>query len=712
MNKKIFKIVLCLCLSLVMLITPIATSAASPYEAYTNQDTEDGKRVTIYSRDVYKAVKKLTAESLGIDDLSGITDVFAAENGKIYVLCGDQSRLFVLDKEYNFEKEIKFYDPEIEFEYDYTGAKGIFVDKNENLYLADTLNGKIVIANPEGVVEQKLGTPVSDVIPEGFFFQPTKVIKDDQGYMYVLSLGCYYGILLYSDKQEFLGYYGANEVESTVLDTLENIWQLLTSNDTKRSKQIKKLPYTTVDIVMDKEGYIYTCTGKEEVSQTVSTGQIRKISPGGSNILYSRLLDGTAESSSALNFLESKIIRRSGTVRTQNIVSLDVSDNDYIYALDAMYEKIYVYDRDCNLVTVFGGGTGEGKQLGTFSVSNSIVVNGNDVLVADEETLSITLFKLTEFGETLFKAQNLYFDSYYSEAKPYWEKVLKMDGNNRLAYRGLAKAYYYEGDTKTAIKYAKLGLDYEIYDTVHQERVKQFTKENFTWIFFGIIILVAALAFIIIKIRKREEPLIKSIKWHTFTSCFVHPFQAFNDVKYKHYGSMRIAIGTNIFFFLSVVLKNTACGFLFNKTNAQNYSILFTIAQTVGIIVLWSLANWAICSVMEGKGKLKDIYIVSSYAMVPLALYNFVYLVLSYILTLDSINIIVGLEIAIYVFVFYILAIGIMAVHEYNFPKFILTAIVALLIMILIVFIGFMVVILLQQFWNFIYSIFMEVMYR
>ena len=53
-----------------------------------------------------------------------------------------------------------------------------------------------------------------------------------------------------------------------------------------------------------------------------------------------------------------------------------------------------------------------------------------------------------------------------------------------------------------------------------------------------------------------------------------------------------------------------------------------------------------------------------------------------------------------------------MAIHEYDFPKFLLTSVVTCLLIFLVVFIGFILVILLQQFGNFLYSLFMEVVYR
>ena len=710
MNKRFIKIVVCMCMSLIIALTPLLSLAESPNKTYTHQVGVDGNKKTVYSRDIYSASENINASTLNTQKLTGITDIFCTDEGNIYLLCGDDSRLVLLDKDYKFVKNIEIHDGEGK-KCKYKGAKGIFVNKKGEIYIADTNNSRIIIANSDGLITRELESPKSDIIPDDFFFQPTKVLEDDQGYLYVLSLGCYYGLLLYSDKYEFLGFYGANEVETTILSTIANIWEVLTSNDEKKSKQIKVLPYTNVDVVFDSEGYVYTCTGRGK-TDSVETGQIKKMSPGGTNILYSRSLDGTASSSSSFNFLESKIIRRGGNNRVQNIVSIEVGDSGHIYALDATYGKIYVYDEDCMLVSVLGGGVGKGNKLGTFVDATALTVKGTDVLVADAGTGLITVFKLTDFGKTLFKAQGLYFDSKYSEAKGLWEEILAQDGNCRFAYSGLAKAYYAEGDNEKALKYAKLGLDYDIYDSLHQENIDNFIRKYFVLIFVLAVLIIALVAFILIKIRKREKSMIKNDKLRCFASVLVHPFQAFDDVKYKGIGSLRIATVMTLLFFLTETLRDISCGFLFNKSDVGSYNVLFTIARTIGLIALWSVANWAICSVMEGKGKLKEIYIVTAYALLPVVIYNALYVIISHFITLEGMDMLVGLQAVILVYVFFVLSVGIMAIHEYNFPRFLVTSVFAILIMILIVFIGFMVVILVQQFWNFIYSLFMEAMYR
>ncbi len=711
MKKRFMKMVICFCIGFAVLISSFNVSAVeSVVEPYVNQTDVDGSTETVYSRDVYEATWQITASSLGIEGLQGITDIFCDEDGYTYILNGKNSQILMLNQEYEFVKELEIYE-EDGSSCDFTGAEGIYLNHEKEIFIADTLNSRILIANSEGIITKCLKTPQADIIPDDFYFQPKRVLEDNEGYFYVLSSGCYYGALLYSSEYEFIGFYGANEVESTILNTLSYLWELLTSNDEKKSRQTQELPYTIIDLAIDEEGYVYTCTGMAEYNHT-GQGQIRKISPGGSNILYYRDFDGSASSSSAHNFLEYDFVTRLNYIRNQNLVAIDVSGCGNIYALDSAYGKIYVYDQDCNLLSVFGSGTGSGTQIGTFKEPVALAVSGNNVLVADAETDSLTLFELTDFGETLLQAQELYFNSNYVEAMPYWEEVLAKDGNNRLAYRGLAKAYYVQDDMEDALKYSKLGMDYATYDDAYQEQLTNFVQNNFIWIFLLLILIIVAFVVFLIKIKKRETPLIRNEKLRCFLSTLLHPFQAFHDVKYKKLGSMKIAIGATVLLLLSAILKNTCCGFLFRRNDAESYNALFTVAQTAGLLILWSVANWAICTIADGKGRLKEVYIVSAYATFPLTVYNLIYLALSYVVGVEGVDAIIGFKMLVMIYAFWLLCVSIMAVHEYNFPKFLWTSVVAVLIMLLAVFVGFVIVILIQQLANFLLSVFMEVVYR
>lgn len=695
-------------LSAVMLLCGVSFSA-SAYDFRHNDEVDDTSS-NINMRSVYMPEKKIKASDLGFDsNFEELNDVYRTDDGDIYLLSAANSQIIVLNSDYTLKRSFKPIEENGE-EYTISGAQGVYVD-SKGIYIADTENSRVLITDENGRVKQIIATPESNLIPKDFLFQPTKVARDKEGYLYILSMGCYYGALLYSPDGDFEGFYGANKVQASALDALSYIWDLLTSNDAKKASSLKKLPYSFVDFCFDSDGYMVNCTGNTD--NAVSSGQISKISPNGSTILFKRTNDGGFTTSASVNFLENKVITREAIVRNQNIVAIDVDDNGYMFALDNQYGLVYLYDRECNMITAFGGGgifyDGE---PGTFIKPTSISVCGDDVLVTDADNYSLTVFSITDYGKALLEAQALHLSGDYDKAKPLWEKVIKKDSSNQLAYRGLAMAAYSQGDYKNAVKFAEKGLDYNAYDLAYQQMFKNAIAKNFIWIFIGVILIVVLL-FLYVKYRKKHKvQLIKNKKIKLFFATAIHPFKVYEELKYKNQFSIVLACVTVCFFYIAKVLEATASGFLFTNVSQSNYNMIYTLAQTIGLVLLWSVVNWLVSSLFSGKGNFKEVFAASSYALTPLIIYKLFRVVLSYILPLSGKGFLDAVYIIVLIYTFYLLSVAMMAVHEYTFTKFLLTSIVTLFGMVLLVFIGFMIVVLLQQFWNFIYAIYMELTFR
>lgn len=684
-----------------MLFSFSAQAAMAP--SYTHWETA-GERLTVPARDMYRPIASYDAGDWGLEDpLEGITDIFCTEDGTTYLLCGGESKLFLLNKDYSLNKEIVVKDADGE-EIDYEGALGIYCE-GDTLYLCDTTNARILLLDLEGNVKDEIGLPESDIIPDEFLFQPTELARDADNNLYVLSEGSYYGALVFDTQLNFTGFYGANTVEYSVLDFFGYVWDMLTMTDAKRERQIRTLPYAFVSMAADSDGYLYTTTSSY-------TGQIKMLSPGGTNILKSRGLGGNAVDSSTYRFVENKVILNYKKYMSQKMAVIDVNEDGYIYALDNLYGLIYIYDSECNLLCAFGGGVEQGEELGMFSAATAMSLNGNQLVIGDSVTNHITVFEMTEYGALVQKAQNMYLDGDYEDALPLWEEVLAMDTNSRLAYRGLAKAYYVTGDFEKSMEYAEIAYDYVTYDQAYRQVRNNMIAENFVLIFIGLVILVALVIVFLIYMKKRQTSLFGNIKARTLMNTFVHPFQTFNDIKYKGYGSLPAAIVIIALFAFSSTLKITGSSFLYRTVDVYNYNSLFTLATTAGLLILWIVANWLACTLMEGKGRMNEIAIVTAYSMIPMIAFNFIYTVLSYALSYEDAAILNGLATVMLIFTGFLLIVAIMTVHEYTFGKFVLSTVITIFFMILIVFVIFMMVIMLQQLFNFINSLYTEVAYR
>lgn len=687
---------------------------AAPTDAYTRVDLYDGTNALHLSREMYHAIKYIDANSLGLDEsLEGISDIFCPGDGKTYVISEVYPKIIVLDADYKLLKQITVRDTdgsEISIE----GAKGVFCDKDGTLYIADTKNFRVIVTDNNGNVIKMMNKPESELIPEDFLYQPTKLAKDSNDYLYILSLGSYYGALMYNPKGEFVGFYGSNTVEANALDTLQYLWEKLTSNETKKRASVKTLPYSFVDFDFDFEDYLVTCTGQTDTKKN-GQGQIRKISYNGTNILFKRTVYGDYASSQDVNYLEDKLLlkeERTGNSVSQNMVSIAVDDDNFIYALDQVNGYIYVYDNESNLLNAFGGGYKQGTQLGTFSNPSVIELNGDNILVADTVNNSITIFSVTEYGKLLKMAQTQYLRGNYDDAEPLWNQVLTYDADNQLAYRGLAMVYYNKGEYKKAMEFAKNAADYSVYDLAHQEVFKKNLADNFVWILLMLFIVIGLIAFAVFKIKKNNIVLLKNPNVKVAFKVMIHPFDSFNDIKYKKMGSMVIVSVVTVLLYISFFLRDVASGFLYSTVDMRNYNSIYTIFKTIGLLVLWCICNWLVCSLASGKGTLKEVFVATSYSLIPLIIYNFIRVIFANFLPLSASGLVSGVDIAIWILTGFLLIVGMMVVHEYDFFKFAWTAVVTFLLMLLVVFLIFVCALMLKQTWVFLKSIYTEMGYR
>lgn len=704
----------CIMLFLVSLILACslvpAVSAAEvnsvPYNTYAYWE-KDEEREAVNIRTVYEAVDKINGYSLGTDSLAAPSDIDCDQKGNLYILDSDNSRILVVNKSLKLIKEIKdikYKDETITF----SGAKGIYLKKDGQIFIADTNGQRVLVLNPDGTLKQIIGLPEAKVIPEDFNYAPIKVLTDSRDYIYVLSSGSYYGALVYSDKGEFLGFYGANSVKGSVLDVFGKLWDRLTQTEAKRASGIQKLPYQFISMDIDDSNFIYTLTGLTDSIWDVGTGQIRRLNPAGNNILK----DKNGDNSDTLNFAdESDYKDDSDHPIMTNFNKLCVDSDGFVYAVDINYGHVFIYDNLCNSFAVFGGGFGSGNQIGTFVRPESIAIHGDMLYVLDSLDLSVTVFKLTDYGKLYKQAQTLTLDGKYTEAVDVWKKVLSEDKNNLLAYRGLSKAALLTEDYDSALKYSKLGFDQNDYAVAFEQKRSEFISNNIWWMLLIAVAVIGAVVWLLLR-KKPETATAKTNDVLFALSSVTHPFETFGRLKFKHEGSVLVAFGSLLVFYISTVLCDIYSGFSFEIFEASNYNSIETLLGSVGIALLFVIVNWGVCVLAQGKGKLKEIFMVTCFALIPEIFSSIIYLVLTNMLVPEEGAILTIVTIVCHIMAAIVLCVGLMVIHEYDFFKFLATTVVTLLGMALVVFIIFMLFILFQELFGFIGSLFSEIFYR
>lgn len=695
LSHRLFAVLLTVCL---LFGSAVSVSAAASGKEYSYWYGVSNANKSVYSKAMYTATELISAETVGTEDFTEISNIAADEN-YIYILDSD-SRITVLDKDFKFVREIGLVNG-IET---YENANSIYVYKDGTIYICDTSAHRILHITATGELIETITLPESQLIPDDFEFLPTRIVRDNYGYLYVLSDGSYYGALLYGPDGNFIGFYGANTVNATISGVLTNIKNRLFPNNEKLSKTTQKLPFCFVDLDIDEEGFIYTCNGY--TSNSDRKGKIRKLSPGtGTDILGSSDVIFTDYDLPTYNI-------QGLTFDRHNLIDIDVDSNGFIYALELVYGKIFVYDNECRTLNVLGGGMGEGTQLGNFTeVSGmALVDDGEKILVSDSQTNKITVFEINDFGKDVKRLIALTADGDYDLVKEGWHNIIAQDKNFQPAYSGLAKAYLSEKDYNSAIEYAKLGYDRDTYAIAFEYIRKEFIDNNFIWLFAIVILLIAGLITLIVISNRKKLVFIKNKEVSLMLSTSIHPANNFTDIKEKKLGSIPLCIILVAVFYAVTVLQTLAGGFMFTVYDPASFNSIWVFVRTVGLVALWIVANWMVCTLLGGKGRLKEITIVTCYSLLPIIVEKIIRLVLTNVLLPTEAAFLGILDTVALLYFGLMLIIGLIKIHDFSFGRFIGTTVLSVAGIAAIVFLIIMIVILVQQFWGFIITVGSEIL--
>lgn len=191
-----------------------------------------------------------------------------------------------------------------------------------------------------------------------------------------------------------------------------------------------------------------------------------------------------------------------------------------------------------------------------------------------------------------------------------------------------------------------------------------------------------------------------------------HPFEGFEDLRWKKAYNMKVAMVIVALFFIISVCEKLMTGFLFDTSAVKIFNVVPIVIQSIVVFFTWVIGNWALCTLFDGEGTMKNICVNSAYALVPFLIGKVVNIILS--------NCLLRTESAFLTFVSYLTIVwtvvllisGMKTVHQYSIPKTLLFMFITLLAMLVIVILLVLLVSLFQQVYVFVYSIYTELLYR
>lgn len=205
------------------------------------------------------------------------------------------------------------------------------------------------------------------------------------------------------------------------------------------------------------------------------------------------------------------------------------------------------------------------------------------------------------------------------------------------------------------------------------------------------------------QIRKFWSKVVKFLKW--FKEEFIkfplfilfHPLKGWDEFKREKRGKMSVAIWFVIFVIFLSIMEYQYSGFIVKQVEVTDLKMLAEIAYIIAPVVLVTVANWSITTLFDGKGKMKEIFMMICYSLYPVAWTKLIGLFLSNVVSQQE-KAIYTLVIALGIFFMcYMAFFGFISIHEYGLLKCVATLIATAVALLVICFIGILCFDLIQK---------------
>ena len=698
-----------LLMALLMIFGNLSIFAYSTYTYSIN-------KYPMASPDAYVAERTYHSSDMGLpasETLNSPKDIFVDADKNVYLVDAALNKVLVFSEFLYYKFSISEFVNEQGVRDGLSGPSGCFVD-DKNIYVADTNNNRIVIFDLEGNFERILEEPSSDVFPAGSIYKPIALAVDKTGRIYVVSSTTYMGIIVLDNNGVFQSFIGAQAVTASAMDILWRSFQ--TAEQRAQSTQYVSTEYN--NITMDKDGFIYVTTSSiAEGSQMSSISDksskyapVKKLNTSGDDIMARNGFFGPGGEVVSYSSLDADAI--SGASK---IIDVACGPAETWSIIDEKRQRVYTYDNQGNLLFIFGD---RGMQLGNLQSIAGIAYQDDRILLLDKTDNSITTFNRTEYGDLLITALQHNNDRQYDQAVPDWKAILQRNSNFDTAYVGIGKALYRGGDWQGAMKYFKRAYDTGNYSNSfkmwRQEWISKYVVVIpivivvVCWLlgkFFGYAKKVNDRTALMTGKRSFKQELL-----YAFHLIF-HPFDGFWDLKHEHRGSVRASFVYILITILAFTYNAIGRSYLYNSSG--RYSSVFV--QIISIMVpllLWVTANWCLTTLMEGEGSFRDVFIATSYSLVPLPLFIIPATLFTHIATASEAGIYNMMFTLAWTWVGLLVFFGMMITHDYSLLKNVVTSLGTIVGMAFIMFMALLFSTLVAKMISFVASIVTEVSYR
>lgn len=193
-----------------------------------------------------------------------------------------------------------------------------------------------------------------------------------------------------------------------------------------------------------------------------------------------------------------------------------------------------------------------------------------------------------------------------------------------------------------------------------------------------------------------------------------HPVDGYREMKNNKKYSI---LAANIVLVLWVLQRILDWGFSdFDFKSAQALETPVNLPQilltTVVLFAISCISNWCFCTLMDGKGKLYEIWSACAYALIPYVVVEIISVALTHFVVLDEAVFLTYLNIIALAWSGFMMFLAIYTIHDYTFPKTVAAIALTIVGVLIIAFLVVLVTGLATQIYSFFKTIFFEIKLR
>lgn len=565
---------------------------------------------------------------------------------------------------------------------------GLFVDEQENLYVADYGAKAVLKFSAGGELLHTYLRPTETIFGRDATFYPRKVAVNQAGELYVVSEGTYDGMINLDGEGAFMGYFGFNYTEYTLWERIQN----LVFTEAQMKKVLTRKPTSFYNLDINAEGIVYT------VTQSVTGNAVKRHDISGLNMIAHSMLDES------------------------NFVDVCAGSYGQIYAL-TQTGLIHEYDASGRMMCTFGGTALSSVRNGYSAVASAIARDAQDCLyVLDKECALVHVYYPTPYILGIHRAIEAYENGHYQASQQHWREVIGQGGGTNFSYEYLAMTCYQTEDYDSAMAYARLGESRQIYSDAYWEVRNDWLMIYLPWCILALLVLRVLWA---LWRRRHPKPKAESLARQMLTSSrgvaddlrlcgrfLRHPADTMFFLRNDYAGSLPAAMLLYLLGFAALVLNYYFKGFAFQVHDPQETSVLSIAILYFGVLMFLVLANYLVATITEGEGRLRDVFVITAYALLPMMLLLAGTALLSHVLTMNEVFFIRAGETVGWCWTVILMVLGFAQAHRFTPRQTVVNVLLTLFLIAIALIVLFVLFMFLDQLYSFLYTVVREVLYR